>query len=73
MTYQVDIAEANEIGQVRVPAGKLLHVHSFTEVQPRNLARRQTIAEPLLQAHPVELLTMSNGMGIERVAHTAAE
>ena len=69
---QVDVAEANEIGQVLVATGKLLNMHSPTGVQPRNLARRKPIAEPLLQAHPVELLTLSNGLGIERVPHTAA-
>ena len=48
-----------------MPAGKLLHMHALPEVQSRDPARREPTAEPLLQVHPVELLTMSNGMGIE--------
>ena len=44
----------------------VLHLHSLAQVQTANLAAGQPIAQPLLQARPVELLAMSNGAGIMR-------
>jgi hypothetical protein len=48
---------------------KLRHVHWLGKVEPLNSARWQPLAQPALEAHPVEVLAVSNWMGVKRVPH----
>src|SRR5207245_191883 len=54
------VAKADQIGQIRMSAGELPDLRIAREIQTRDVARLQTIAQPSDEPRPIELFARAH-------------
>ena len=66
--HELGLAEADQVGQVGVPARKLFDRERLCEVEPGDAGVREVLAQPRLDARPVELFGVANRAGSRSAA-----